>query len=50
MITNQGDEIQKKYGNLKIVWHPEKLEDLRKGKVSAPLCIRIKPTNKCAIA
>ena len=47
MIEKQGDEIQEKYGNLKIVWHPEKLEALRKGEVSAPLCIRIKPTNKC---
>lgn len=38
---------QKKYGTLKIVWHPEKLESYREGKIISPLYIRIKPTNKC---
>tara|TARA_Y100000034_G_C6910131_1_gene424125 strand:- start:10729 stop:11823 length:1095 start_codon:yes stop_codon:yes gene_type:complete len=40
-------EIVKKYGPLKLAWHPEKLEALRDEKITAPICVRIKPTNKC---
>lgn len=39
--------IAKKYGSLKIVWHPEKLNSLRDKKITAPLYVRIKPTNRC---
>ena len=39
--------IQAKYGGLKIVWHPEKLKSFLNGKVTAPLYVRIKPTNLC---
>ena len=35
------------YSNLKILWHPDKLAALRKGNVTAPLYVRIKPTNRC---
>ena len=31
----------------KIVFHPEKLASLAKGEVSAPVYVRVKPTNKC---
>lgn len=41
------DDSQKKYGSLKIAWHPDKLEALLKGKVTAPISVRVKPTNKC---
>lgn len=40
-------KIQQKYGGLKIVWHHEKLRDLLEGKITAPVYIRMKPTNKC---
>lgn len=36
-----------KYSNLKIFWHPEKIKDILEKKVSAPVYIRIKPTNVC---
>lgn len=36
-----------KYGASKIAWFPEKLESLRTGYVTAPVCVRIKPTNRC---
>lgn len=39
--------ITQKYGGLKIVWHPDKLNSLRKGEVTAPICVRVKPTNRC---
>jgi len=39
--------ITQKYGNLKIIWHSDKLDALREGKVTAPLNVRIKPTNRC---
>ena len=39
--------IKQKYGGLKIVWHHDKLDSLRKGIVTAPICVRIKPTNRC---
>ncbi len=37
----------KKYSNLKIAWHPEKLNSFAKGKVTAPIFVRFKPTNTC---
>jgi len=39
--------VRKRYGNLKIIWHSDKLRSLLKDEVSPPICIRIKPTNKC---
>ena len=39
--------VKQPYGSLKIVWHPEKLNSFLKGKVSSPLYVRIKPTNRC---
>ena len=39
--------IQSRYGGLKIVWHPEKLKALLNKEITAPIYIRIKPTNKC---
>ncbi|MDP1728839.1 MAG: radical SAM protein [archaeon] len=41
------DPKQKEYGDLKIVHHPAKLEALRKGIITAPIYVRIKPTNVC---
>lgn len=35
------------YSNLKIFAHPEKLEAVKQGKRTAPVYIRIKPTNVC---
>lgn len=35
------------YSKLKILRHPEKLEALEEGRISAPIHIRIKPTNVC---
>jgi len=40
-------DITQKYGNLKIIWQSDKLNALREGKVTAPLCVRVKPTNRC---
>ena len=37
----------KKYSNLKIAWHPEKLRSFVEEKVTSPIFIRFKPTNKC---
>lgn len=39
--------VQTKYGGLKMVWHPEKLDALRKKEITAPIYVRIKPTNRC---
>lgn len=39
--------MNNKYNNFKIAWFPEKLESLHKKTVTAPICVRIKPTNKC---
>jgi MoaA/NifB/PqqE/SkfB family radical SAM enzyme len=38
---------QNPYSNSKILWHPQKLEALRSGKLTAPIYVRIKPTNHC---
>jgi len=35
------------YSNLKIFAHPEKLSALKHGKITAPVYVRIKPTNAC---
>ena len=35
------------YSNLKIVWHPEKLDALRRGIVTAPINVLVQPTNRC---
>ena len=40
-------KIAQKYGSLKIVWHPKKLDALRERKITAPIYVRVKPTNKC---
>lgn len=40
-------KIEQKYGSLKIIWHPDKLKSLLEKKITAPLYVRIKPTNKC---
>jgi molybdenum cofactor biosynthesis enzyme MoaA len=36
-----------KYSNLKIAWFPQKLESLRDCTVTAPIYVRVKPTNRC---
>jgi len=41
------EDIVKKYGGLKIIWHPDKLRDLKEGRISPPIYVRIKPTNQC---
>ncbi len=35
------------YSNLKIFAHPEKLSAIKLGKITAPIYVRIKPTNAC---
>ncbi len=35
------------YNHSKLAFHKEKLEALAKGEVSAPIYVRVKPTNKC---
>ena len=40
-------KIQQKYSDLKIVWHKEKLASIRDGIITAPICVRVKPTNRC---
>lgn len=39
--------IKQRYGNLKLLWHPEKLNSFLENKITSPVYIRIKPTNKC---
>lgn len=36
-----------KYSNYKIAWFPEKLESFKTGNATAPIFVRIKPTNRC---
>jgi MoaA/NifB/PqqE/SkfB family radical SAM enzyme len=36
-----------KYSDLKIVWFNEKMKSLKDGNILAPICVRIKPTNRC---
>lgn len=35
------------YNQLKMAFHKDKLESLAKGEVTAPIYVRVKPTNKC---
>lgn len=35
------------YNVSKIAFHKDKIKSLSKGEVTAPICVRIKPTNKC---
>ncbi|VVB78753.1 Coenzyme PQQ synthesis protein E [uncultured archaeon] len=37
----------KQYGKLKIVWHPEKLVSFAEERITAPIYVRLKPTNVC---
>src|SRR3989344_4611608 len=39
--------ITKRYGGVKIIWHPEKLKSFADKKITAPVYIRFKPTNRC---
>jgi len=39
--------MNNKYSNLKIAWFPKKLQSFKDEKLTAPICVRIKPTNKC---
>jgi MoaA/NifB/PqqE/SkfB family radical SAM enzyme len=39
-----------RYADNKIVWFPEKLQSFRDGTVTAPIYVRIKPTNRCQMA
>ncbi len=41
------EKIEQKYGSLKIIWHPDKLKSLLEKKITAPVSVRIKPTNRC---
>lgn len=41
------NELDKSYSDLKIFHHPQKLMDLKDKKITAPVYVRIKPTNKC---
>jgi MoaA/NifB/PqqE/SkfB family radical SAM enzyme len=36
-----------KYSNYKIAWFPEKLQSFKAGRITAPIFVRIKPTNRC---
>ena len=36
-----------KYSIHKIAWFPEKLESFRTGAITAPIYVRVKPTNRC---
>lgn len=39
--------IKQRYGNLKLLWHHEKLKSFLENKITSPVYIRLKPTNKC---
>jgi len=39
--------IAKRYGGLKIVWHSDKLKSFVEDRVTAPIHVRLKPTNRC---
>lgn len=39
--------MNNKYSNLKIAWFPEKLKSLKDCQITPPVCVRIKPTNRC---
>jgi len=35
------------YNTSKLTFHEKKLEALLKGEITSPICVRVKPTNKC---
>jgi MoaA/NifB/PqqE/SkfB family radical SAM enzyme len=39
--------INQRYGSLKLLSHPEKIKSFLEDKVTPPIYIRIKPTNRC---
>lgn len=39
--------MQNKYSKYKIAWNPDKLKSIRDGVLTAPIYVRIKPTNRC---
>ena len=39
--------IKQRYGNLKLLWHHEKLKSFLENRIISPIYIRIKPTNEC---
>jgi intein/homing endonuclease/MoaA/NifB/PqqE/SkfB family radical SAM enzyme len=39
--------MKNKYSNLKIVDYPEKIQSFRDNKLTEPIYVRIKPTNRC---
>jgi len=39
--------VPNKYSNLKLAWFPDKLRSFAEGRVTAPLYVRFKPTNRC---
>jgi len=39
--------ITKRYSNLKLLWHHEKFRSFLDKKISAPIYVRLKPTNRC---
>jgi MoaA/NifB/PqqE/SkfB family radical SAM enzyme len=41
------DKMKGVYSNQKIAFHEEKLKSLAEGRITPPLYVRIKPTNKC---
>jgi radical SAM protein with 4Fe4S-binding SPASM domain len=40
-------QLKNKYNNLKIAWYPEKLNSFVQNTITAPIYVRVKPTNKC---
>ncbi len=38
---------QKKYGSKKILWHHDKMDAFRDNKITSPIYVRVKPTNRC---
>lgn len=36
-----------RYSDAKIVWFPEKLAAMRENRITAPIYVRVKPTNRC---
>jgi MoaA/NifB/PqqE/SkfB family radical SAM enzyme len=40
-------KVNETYGSLKILWHQDKLKSLLEETVTAPVYVRIKPTNQC---
>ena len=39
--------IKERYSGMKIAWHPEKLKSFAENKITAPIHVRVKPTNAC---